>query len=316
MHSGQLALRTAEIEESSGEGASNEPVPEKVARKFLEILAKYVLSLTWFYTFKEAAAKLTHDTQAKASNVLPWQCRDEDGLCVCDAYTCVNKHNTIEDVVQFTMQMSQSVGLFEVVSVDVDDGTFNTANQFHGTADSVNDNDSDDDLLEVLSNDDDLPSAQLARNRSKDLPQMQQAPRIEESESHFHVSLGHDEQNQLAEMEETLTEDVIDKDFIPTIEDLLHCSESDISSDDAMPTRQSRKRKRNVGDWKIYELYVDTFERKKDAQRQFPNPHTDRFSALHSIFHSREESKTDAIFVQGTRTFSGTDMAEYRDLLN
>ena len=67
---------------------------------------------------------------------------------------------------------------------------------------------------------------------------------------------------------------------------------------------------------KIYELYVDTFERKKDAQRQFPNPHTDRFSALHSIFHSREESKTDAIFVQGTRTFSGTDMAEYRDLLN
>ena len=67
---------------------------------------------------------------------------------------------------------------------------------------------------------------------------MQQAPRIEESESHFHVSLGHDEQNQLAEMEETLTEDVIDKDFIPTIEDLLHCSESDISSDDAMPSKQ------------------------------------------------------------------------------
>ena len=73
--------------------------------------------------------------------------RDEDGLCVCDAYTCVNKHNTIEDVVQFTMQMSQSVGLFEVVSVDVDDVTFNTANQFHGTADSVNDNDSDDDVM-------------------------------------------------------------------------------------------------------------------------------------------------------------------------
>ena len=88
--------------------------------------------------------------------------RDEDGLCVCDGYACVTKHNTIEDVIQFTMQMSQSVGLsreclFEVVSVDVDDVTFSTANQFHGTAVSVNDNDSDDYVM---------PIAYLASNRT------------------------------------------------------------------------------------------------------------------------------------------------------
>ena len=75
---------------------------------------------------------------------------------------------------------------------------------------------------------------------------MQQAPGIEESESHFHVSLGHDEQNQLAEMEETFTGDESDKDFIPTIEDLLHCSESDISSDCAMPSKQVITRKNGI----------------------------------------------------------------------
>ena len=206
------------------------------------------------------------------------------------------------------MHTSQLVGLsreclFEVVSVDVDDVTFSTANQFHGAANSVNDNDSDDDVLPLaylasngthtalpnnqilgdysddsdkarfplaelvgkianhtfptqqllelnndsenedlpLNNDsenEDLPLAQLSRNRSKDFLQMQQAPGIEECESHFHELLGLDEQNQLAEMEETLIEDENEKDFIPTIEELLHCSESDICSDDAMPSTQ------------------------------------------------------------------------------
>ena len=224
--------------------------------------------------------------------------RDEDGLCVCDRYACVTKQNTIEDVAQFTMQMSLSVGiskecLFEGVSVDGDDVTFSTANKFHRTTNSVNDNDSDDDILplaylasnrthtalpnnqilgdhgddsdkarfplaelvgnigndtfptqqliEVLSNeseDEDSPLAQLDRNRSKDFPQMQQASGKEENESHFHVSLSHDEQNQLAEMKETLTEDVTDKDFIPTLEDLLYCSESNISSADALPRKR------------------------------------------------------------------------------
>ncbi|KAK3784442.1 hypothetical protein RRG08_039443 [Elysia crispata] len=88
--------------------------------------------------------------------------RDEDGFCVCDWYACVTKRNAIEDVVQFTMQMSQSVGLsreclFEVVSVDVDDVIFSATNQFHGRANSVNDKDSDEDVL---------PLAYLASNRT------------------------------------------------------------------------------------------------------------------------------------------------------
>ncbi|KAK3802981.1 hypothetical protein RRG08_051736 [Elysia crispata] len=162
--------------------------------------------------------------------------RDEDGLCVCDGYACVIKHNTIEGVVQFTMQMSQSVGLsreclFEVVSVDVDDVTFSTANQFHGAAYSVNDNDSDDDVM---------PLAYLASNRTHTaLPnnQILGDHGDDSGKDRFPLAelLGHDEQNQLAEMEETLTQDENDMDLIPTIKDLLHCSESDISSDDAMP---------------------------------------------------------------------------------
>ncbi|KAK3776249.1 hypothetical protein RRG08_039839 [Elysia crispata] len=35
--------------------------------------------------------------------------RDENGLCVRDGYACGTKHNAIEDVIQFTMQMSQSI---------------------------------------------------------------------------------------------------------------------------------------------------------------------------------------------------------------